>query len=136
MTTNVEVVRAFYDATNARDEAAFETLLTDDFEARSLFSNVEGHLYRGMDGVREYLRETAEAWSHFELVVEDLIAVGDDRVLALIHVDARGAASGVIIDPKLQPGQAALFVMRGQQVCRVQVYADRAAARAAAGLAD
>ena len=129
---NVEVVRRFYEAVNARDEAGLEPLLAPDFEGRSLFTNVEGEIYRGMDGVRTYLRDAAEVWSHYELVIEELIDVADDRVLALLQVDARGVASGAVIDLE----GAAVFTLRDGQIHRVYVYETRAAARAAVGLED
>ncbi len=128
----MEVVRRLYDAINARDEAGIEQLLADDFEARSLFTNVEGQVYRGMEGVRRYLRDATEVWSHFELVVEDLVDAADERVLALLHVDARGATSGVVIDLK----GAAVLTLRDGQIHHIHVYETRAAAKAAVGLGD
>lgn len=127
---NVDVVRQFYEAYNARDESRWAPLLTSDFEFRSIFVNVEGRSYRGIDGVRQYFRDLADTWEQFQLEVEDIRDAGDDRVLGLMQIHGRGAASGVVIDPKI----AAVFDMRDGRISRVYTYMDPDEALAAAGL--
>lgn len=47
---DLEVVRRFYDAYNARDAAAWSSLIADEFQFQSAFVGVEGRVYEGPGG--------------------------------------------------------------------------------------
>lgn len=54
---DVEVVRRFYDAYNARDAAAWSSLISDEFRFQSAFVGVEGRVYEGPSGFSRYFAD-------------------------------------------------------------------------------
>jgi hypothetical protein len=49
----------------------------------------------GSEEFSQFLADWLEAWSRLEWAVQELIEVGDDRVLAGAHVRGEGRGSGV-----------------------------------------
>ncbi|MEO8687355.1 MAG: nuclear transport factor 2 family protein [Solirubrobacteraceae bacterium] len=90
-TQDVEVVRAIYDAFNARDvEAALP------FVAEACELDLRGTAaligrpdpYRGHDGLREYFADVARAWEALTIHAEDFRAI-PGTVIVMGYVDAR-----------------------------------------------
>lgn len=129
---DVEVVRRFYDAYNARDAAAWASLIADEFRFRSAFVGVEGRIYEGPTGFSRYFADLDEAWEHFRLELHDVLEAGPDRVLGLMQVHGRGKTSGVEIDP----GIAAVFHLRDGKLIRLQTFMDPAEALEAVELSE
>jgi ketosteroid isomerase-like protein len=129
-TGNAEVVRRFYAAYNARDEAAWASLIADEFEFRSAFVGVEGRVYEGPTGFPRYFADLEEAWEFFWLELQDVLEANPDRVLGLMQVHGRGKTSGVEIDPCI----AAVFRLRDGKVVGLETFMDPAEARKAVGL--
>jgi len=129
---NVEVVRQFYDAYNARDGAAWSGLIADDFRFESAFVGVEGRVYEGASGFSRYFADLGEAWEHFSLELQELLEAGQDRVLGLMKVHGRGRASGVEIDPSI----AAVFHLRNGKLIPLETFMDPSEAIDAVGLSE
>ena len=129
---NVEVVRTFYEAYNARDTDLLASLVAEEFRFRSVFVGVEGRDYAGPTAFPGYCADLDEAWEYFWLELEDVLDAGPDRVLGLMQVHGRGTTSGVEIDPKI----AAVFHLRDGKLVGLQTYTDRAEAREAVGLSE
>ncbi len=129
---DVEVVRRFYDAYNARDAAAWSSLIADEFQFQSAFVGVEGRVYEGPGGFSRYFADLDEAWEHFWLELQDVRETGSDRVLGLMQVHGRGKTSGVEIDPCI----AAVFHLRSGKLVRLQTFMDPADAPGAVGLSE
>ena len=55
----------------------------------------DGQPCHGPEEFTQFLAHWLEAWSRLEWAVEDLIEVGDDRVLASARLRAEGRGSGV-----------------------------------------
>lgn len=85
--------------------------------------------FRGHRGVREWNATVEQGWVERRITVEDLIACGDGRVLALLQMDALGRTSGVQIRTPL----AHHWTMRDGLAIRVQFFLDHRRARAATG---
>ena len=93
---NVEVVRAAYDAFNARDVDGLLRLSAEDCEWQPLRAQLEGIVYRGHQGVRQFVSDMDGDWEAFRI---DPLEFHDsrERVAVVGRVSAVGQ-SGVEID--------------------------------------
>ena len=91
---NVIVVRRLLDAFNARDVNLLVNLSTEDCEWRPFRAQLEGIVYRGHTGIRQFVSDMDADWETFRI---DPIAFHDhgERVAVIGQVDARGQGSGV-----------------------------------------
>jgi ketosteroid isomerase-like protein len=129
---NVGRYREALDAWNRRDLVWILEQATPDFEFHTaqLFPGIEP-LYRGRQGMVEFWTTfIEEPWALFHLVVDDMVAVGDERVLALLTFTGTERDSG----EEVTTPYAHLATFRGDEVARIDAYADWDEARAAAGL--
>ena len=131
---NVERYREALDAWNRRDLVWILEQATPDFEFHTaqLFPGIEP-LYRGRQGMVEFWTTfIEEPWALFHLVVNEMVAIGDERVLALLTVTGTERDSG----EEVRTPYAHLATFRGEEVARIDAYADWDEARAAAGLVN
>ena len=129
---NVERYREALDAWNRRDLVWILEQATPDFEFHTaqLFPGIEP-LYRGRQGMVEFWTTfIEEPWALFHLVVNEMVAIGDERVLALLTFTGTERDSG----EEVTTPYAHLATFRGEEVARIDAYADWDEARAAAGL--
>jgi len=94
---NVEVVRRFVEAFNARDVDLLVSLSAEDSEWRPFRAQLEGIVYEGHEGVRQFLSDMDEDWETFRI---DALEFHDrDECVAVIgRVKARGRGSSVEIE--------------------------------------
>jgi ketosteroid isomerase-like protein len=117
---NVELVRAGFEHFLATGEPAWDTL-HEHIEVQD-HDIMDGREYRGHADVRRWLFEDwASAWSEYGMEPEEYIDVDDERVIAVFRMKATGRASGVAIERQ----DAMVYVVRGQQVTRVDYYNSR-----------
>jgi uncharacterized protein len=128
---NVEIVRRAFTAYTRGDTALFLELLDPDVVWIPFGATLEGRVYRGHDGVRQWLEGLLTDWEFFEPYPEDFRDLGD-RVLVFGHWRARGRASGA----ELERAGTWLFDVKGGKIVRLQTYSDRAEALEAAGLSE
>jgi ketosteroid isomerase-like protein len=126
---NVDLIRRGFEHFVATGEPAWDTL-HDHVEARD-HDIMDGREYRGHAGVRQCLFEDwAAAWSDYSAQPEEFIDVDDERVIAVFRIKATGRGSGIEIERR----DAILYVLRDQQVIRVDYYNNKQQAlEAAAG---
>jgi ketosteroid isomerase-like protein len=127
----VERYRDALDAWNRRDLVWILEQAAPDFEFHTaqIFPGTEP-VYRGRDGMVEFWTSfIEEPWALFRLDVNELQAVGDDRVLALITFHGTERASGEDVTVRY----AHLATFRGDEVVRVDAFPDWDQARRAAG---
>jgi ketosteroid isomerase-like protein len=89
-------------------------------------------IYRGRQGRIEVQQRWTEEWGEFEFRPEELIDLGDGRLLQVGRMRGRGASSGAALDNDY----ADLQWLSGGRVIREQVFLDRAEALDAAGLSE
>jgi ketosteroid isomerase-like protein len=89
----------------------------------------DGKVYRGHDGVTEWLADWGSAWESFELKPEELIDAGD-QVIEVFTMTVRGKGSGIQINRR----DAILNTLSGGLVIRMDYYNNVDQACAAAGL--
>ena len=92
-------------------------------------------VYRGYDEVRSVFEDDwfrAFPFEEWEVVVEELIDVGGDQVVAMSRQRGRGASSGAGAELEL----ANLVTVRDGQVVRLVIFLEREEALKAAGLSE
>ena len=129
MPENVEVVNRVVDALNRADIDAVAESVSQDFELD--FSNSRGPMsgiYRGPDGIREFVRSFFEPWASIEFKPEEVIELVDGRVLGVAQVRAKGHGSGVAVSAK----GANVWTIRSGKVAAVKLYQSKEEALEAA----
>jgi ketosteroid isomerase-like protein len=144
---NVEMVRLYFYPPEpldlvvalAEQEAAdavkevLGRIVHEDFEVvretRGLWSKFGGR-FRGLDEwVAEYRGET-RMWNAFKIVLEQLIELDDDRVLALVTMDCRTATG----DVEIKQPSGAIYTFEDGRVRRLEEFITRPEVLEAAGL--
>jgi ketosteroid isomerase-like protein len=116
----LDLIRAGVDALNRRDVDAMLATLDPDVELEPLRAVLEGSVYRGHEGLREWLDDMDEDWQDFHFEIADLRPLAPDRVLLVGRVRARARASGVELDDTA----AWVCDVRDGKVARVHFYSD------------
>jgi ketosteroid isomerase-like protein len=127
---NVQRVRELNAAFNARDIATMKSGCDPEVEIHS-YLQFRGGAYRGHQGLREWLADVEDAFEGFESEIEEIVAVGDERVWDHCVIRTRGAASGASIDREIWH----VTTFREGKVVRWESYFDEQSANAAAGRA-
>ena len=133
---NVDLVRRLYDAVAARDSETVLSLyhpeLVWDHTHNSEVAGLIGEtIYHGHEGLREWSRRYYEAWENVTAELEDVIDLGDDRVVAVLNYRGRGRVSGVEVQFTRMAG---IFTIRDGQVTRAEWYRNAPEALEAAGI--
>jgi ketosteroid isomerase-like protein len=129
---NLERYREALDAWNRRDLVwILEQAAPDlEFNTAQIFPGIEP-AYHGREGMVEFWTTfIEEPWALFRLDVDEIEAVGDDRVLDLITFHGVERESG---EEVVRP-YAHLATFRGDEVSRIDAFEDWDEARKAAGL--
>ena len=129
MTENVEAVRRLIEACNRRDWDAM--LETGDLEIEIV--TLMSGTYRGHAGWRRLVEQMAEEVSGFQFVPEDLIDVGQDRVVAVTRWVGTGRTSGIAV-PDTPIGF--VYTLRGGLVVRQESFRNKDEALKAVGMAE
>jgi ketosteroid isomerase-like protein len=127
---NVELVRKGFEHLVATGEPAWDTL----HEQVAVHDHdiMDGREYRGHADVRRWLFEDwAAAWSEWSAEPEEFIDAGDDQVIAVFRIRAKGRGSSLEIERQ----DAIVYVVRNLEVVRLDYYNSKLQAFEAAGLA-
>jgi ketosteroid isomerase-like protein len=130
MTDRGELARTTFAAFNRRDIEAYLQAFAPDAEWWPLRSSTEGP-YRGHDGIRAWVDDTAETFEHFQVELED-VREGDDVAVAFGRLSAKGRESGAPVDVAM----AWVFRFVEDKVVWAKSYSDREEALAEAGLEE
>ena len=125
---NVEIVRRLLEAVNRRDLDAMLETGDPEIEIVTLMTGT----YRGHAGWRQLVEQMAEEVSGFQFVPEDLIDVGQDRVVAVTRWVGTGRTSGIA----LPDTTGLVYTLRDGLVVRQESFRDRAEALKAVGLTE
>jgi ketosteroid isomerase-like protein len=129
---NVELAREVMSALSRGDYDRLVTLADPEVEWRSFFAELgEGGVYRGLDGMRRYLDDLADAWEVVRADVDDVIGVGN-VVLLVGRIHYRGKGSGA--EDETPAGWMLKF--RQGKVIRFRAFRDPEQALEAAGLSE
>jgi ketosteroid isomerase-like protein len=128
---NVEVVERAIDAFSRGDAAAFVALATEDLEWKVGLAAVEGEVFHGWEGVRDYFARLDSAWDSFLFLADELRDL-DEVVVALGRLRGQGRGGGVPVESPV----GAVWTLRGGKICRLRAFLDHAEALEAAGASD
>ena len=127
---NVELVRRCYQLWTSRDFSAIPKVMDPEVVidlSRNVFNPA---VYRGHDGVRQYVEAVEEVWKEFQVRPEEFID-GGNTVVTAVRISGRGGGSGVPVEMRLFN----IWTLREGKVLRMTGgYRDRAEALEAAGL--
>jgi ketosteroid isomerase-like protein len=129
---NVDLVKSFFKAFADRDLNAAARVLHPEIEIRpAIVGGVEGVVYRGVDGNRQFWADIDAAWTEFRIEPEEFRDLGG-QVLVLGRAFAHGRESGIALD------EAAgwLAVVREGQIVRFRSFSSQRDALEAAGLRE
>ena len=128
---NLEAVRQALEAVQRGDlEAAAESM--DASAEIHDFDIPDGGIYHGRKGFLTWNVHWGEAWEAWRIEDLELRAMGDDRVLALFRLVARGRGSGIEIDRL----DAIVYQVRDAKIVRLEYFNDREQALKAVGLRE
>jgi uncharacterized protein len=128
---NVELVRLGYEAFNRGDLDGLLDLCAPDVEWQDPVA-IDTSAVTGKDAVRAFFETVMEPWEELRREPEEIIDLGEDRVLVLFHTAARGKESGIEVDARAGD----LLTIRDGLLLRWMAYPDRAAALEAVGLRE
>jgi ketosteroid isomerase-like protein len=129
---NVELARRASWAWNEGGVDALLEYLDPDVEWHPPADSMEAGVYRGHDGVRDYLSRPVEIFEEARVEPLEVIDVDDHRVISVIRVIARSENFGEI------DAELAWLVTLGanRKVIRVETFTGRAQALEAVGLPE
>jgi ketosteroid isomerase-like protein len=129
------VIDRFYEAFSARDVDAVLELCHDDVEIYkdpSVVEVVSALTPRGRERVAHYLTGWLDSWDMYEPRVAGLREAGDDEVVVLVDVLARGRGSQFDIEEEI----ADVLMFRDGLLAQLRLHVTRDAALRDAGLAS
>ena len=99
---NLEAVRAWVAAINAADADALVELADPDVDYMPYLASVAGveGSYRGHAGLRQYVRDLADAWRSYHVDIHQLEDLGE-HVLMEGRLRAEGRSSGLEVDAEM-----------------------------------
>ena len=87
---------------------------------------------QGTEAVRRYYQDWLDTFEDITTNPTELLDVGDDRVVALLHVTGRARLSGIATELRY----AVVYTLRGGKILHGREYADRQEALKAVGLEE
>jgi ketosteroid isomerase-like protein len=127
---NAEIVRRVTDAFNRSWEPDF-TLIDPDVVLDTTGAVFDRDIYRGHDGVRQWLANQREVWTSQRFEEDELIPVGEDRVLSSFRFVSVGR-NGIETVAQF----ASLTTIHAGKVTHVQAFLSKAEALEAAGRSE
>jgi ketosteroid isomerase-like protein len=128
---NVDVVQRAWDAWLRGDLPGLLRHFTPDIVwDTSHYRDWPEPAYHGREGVERFLSEWLAVWDDYEVGVDESLAAPDGRVVSLYWHRGKGRASGLAMHDEI----AYVATVRDRKIAYIEIYDDRAAALAAAGL--
>ena len=131
---NVEIVRSAWDAFERGDlpqaTATFDPQVEFDVSRDIWGALVGGGVYRGIEGVADWLRDLYGAWGQFEMTAEDVFGLADGRVITVLLARGRGRTSGIEVEHR----PAGVATLREGRIVRIEWFPSREEALASAEL--
>ncbi|MGH2981143.1 MAG: nuclear transport factor 2 family protein [Solirubrobacterales bacterium] len=150
MASPIEVVTAVYRVTQDEEEVDLAAMISDPgwvretsrylhpgLEVRFVVPEASGvqvmerSEFEGLEGLQEGWQIWMQPWEQFRVRTEELVDIGDGRVLLLAHATAVMKGSGIEIEQEV----AGLHTVRDGRITASWYYLDQQQARRDAGLA-
>jgi ketosteroid isomerase-like protein len=119
---NVEIARRVFEAAFARplDLETLNELISPDHEFHSLLDVVEGRSWTGLKGFKDFLAAADDALS-YELVLEELTELDENRVLIATRTVGTGRVGGAPVDQLVWT----VMTLRAGKLVSTTAYASR-----------
>jgi ketosteroid isomerase-like protein len=127
--SNVEIVRRAVEHFRRTREPPCEDL-DPEFEIHD-YDIPDGGVYRGPDGWRKWIAQFGEVWESYTSESEEIIDAGDDHVVEVVRLSARGR-HGITVERQ----DGIVYALRDGKLLRLDYYGSRAEALQAAGLRE
>src|SRR5947199_5771440 len=130
---NVEIVSRCWEAFAEHGLDAMAEFWAADINWRAIEGAPDdvGEMH-GPEAMRRYYQDWLEMFDGITNVPEELLDVGDDRVVAVHHVTGRARASGVETELRL----AVVYTLRDGKIVRGREYIEKEQALEAVGLRE
>ena len=131
---NVEAFKRAFQAINRRDVEALLEELDPEVEWHSAILMALGGertVYRGHEGIREWLRDLHGTLSEFQAEYSEIRDLGD-RTVAIGHMRARGTTSGAEVESPI----GSVVEFKNGKGLQIRTYFDPHEALEAAGLSE
>ena len=128
---NVEVVKDFFDAYNARNSEAVDRLLHPDAEITTLSARAGLGDHWSQGTTERYFEQLDEAWTDFRIEIEEYRELGE-RVVALGVQRGAGMSSRI----EVASAFAVVFAVRNSHILLLDTYDNWKAALEAVGLRE
>jgi len=125
------LLRAFFDAYNARNSETVDRLLHPEADITTVSARAGLPDYWSQGTTKRYFEQLDEAWTDFRIEIEDHRELGE-RVVALGVAQGAGMSSHVEVAGDF----AVVFVVRNSQIVLVDTYDNWKTALEAVGLRD
>jgi ketosteroid isomerase-like protein len=130
---NVEIVRDSWKAFADDGLDAMAEFWDTDINSRAIEGAPDDvSEMHGLGAARRYCQDWLDTFEDITSVPEELFDVGDDRVVALLHMTGRARLSGIETELRY----AVVYWLREGKIVRVREYSDREQALKAAGLSE
>jgi ketosteroid isomerase-like protein len=113
---NVEIVRAFLDASSLGDVETFMAALAPAIRWTPVAEDPDFRVHRGLEDVAAWLAEWAEVFPDMRWEAERIIDAGDDVVVALVRALGRGETTGADVGSQ---AYAVVFTVRRDKIVRI-----------------
>ena len=117
--TNVEIVRAIFEAWNDGDLDSVMHLISEDVQWLEIGGRPERQETSGRETLRAGLESLFETWQYYRLEPEEIREAGD-QVLAVVREVARGQTSGLEVEGRW----GYVIAVRAGKVSLVKAYRD------------
>jgi ketosteroid isomerase-like protein len=130
---NVEIVRSSFRAFAEGGVNAVAGFWATDINWRAMEGAIDdvGEMH-GPEAVRRYLQDWLDTFDDVTLVPDELLDLGDDRVLAVQRGAGRAKASGIEAELRY----AVVYTVRDGKITRAREYVNRERALEAVGLPE
>ncbi len=125
------VAARLVEAVNRRDLDRLADHLHPEFAFHALIGALEGRVYVGLDGLREFLADMDSTWEGYRVEQEGLHEA-EDRIVLVLRANGTAKLGGVPMDQRLHVA----LQWRDGKLWRTVVYTDLAEALAAAGIRE
>jgi ketosteroid isomerase-like protein len=133
---NVEIVRAAIEVNRSGDLVAVADAMIEladpAIEFRSSVAGLEGGVYRGHEGLRQYLENFADTWREWSNELREIEEVAPDTYIATFTFKAVGKNSGVPVERVI----TLVVTLSNGKLMRVLAHESRADALEAVGLSE
>jgi ketosteroid isomerase-like protein len=130
---NLELVRRVYELWNQGDIDAATEMFDPAVVWHGYTHMPDSGRRDGVDEVRRWVTDFADAWGEIRVSTERLVEVDDNSVLALVRMSGRGRDSGVAVTSGLD---GHLWTIHAGKITAVRMYQGSRQALEAVGLSE